>query len=644
MRMLGKLAYGALFCLLLPAILVAMAWSLDRRLDSALPVQPWIGVPIAFAGFVLLAGAIAQLMVLGRGLPMNAYPTTQRVESGLYGWFAHPIYLGFVVMVLGVSISAGSGSGLFILTSWATLASMALVVGYEGPATERRLGARQRAAATSLPGNWPLPVAMRQRFGALLAVFGPWLVVYCAFAALPPAPNAFSTYLPFEIDWPFWPSFVVVYSFTYVFAAAIPFLVPDLAALRRFMLAGWSGTLIGGLIFATVPAVAPLRGIPPDNFIGWWLQVERAQDGITAAFPSFHAFWIIVALPAWRRILRWPLTCALALAQLAACHLTGMHSLADLVLGIVLAGLCLRIEPIWHGLLRLAETVANEWRPVRLGAARFFPHGLYVLAAGIAGFLVTAALAPGVAPAWLALLAVAGLVGAILFGQFVEASTILARPLGFSGGLAGAALASIVLYVAGRIDANTVAAAAIGLCIVQMIGRLRCLAQGCCHGRLLRWADGAAGLTYRHRLSRVTLVAGLAGRPITPAPVVSVLANLATLALLVFVDVSVRDAWLVVALYCVLMGTLRFAEEGLRGEPQTPARGGLNLYQWLGLAVAVIGFALAFGMPLETTHAAHWPGLSECVWALVSAIPWVVAMSVDWPESSLPLSRLTPGK
>ncbi|OCC00738.1 hypothetical protein BA190_32370 [Labrys sp. WJW] len=645
MKRIGPIAYGALFCIVLPALLLVSARHLDARLGLAIEARPLVGGAVAGLGVVLTVAAILVLILRGKGLPMNAYPTRRRVEDGLYAWLAHPAYVGFALIVLGLSLWQGSFAGLFILTPWTGLAALALVMGYEARATDRRLGPRRQAPAIGLPENWPLPADFRRRLGAALAVFPTWTVVYCAFAALPPAADAFDTYLSFEQGLPFWPLLVPVYSFTYVFALAVPFLVPDLAALRRFVLAGWSGTAIGGLVFALLPAVAPLRGVPPDTLMGWWLQMERGSDGITAALPSFHAFWIVVAALFWRQRFGAVLVYPLALLQLAACHLTGMHSLADLVCGMALALLCLNVEAAWHGLLRLAEKVANEWRPVRLGPMRFFPHGLYILAAGSLAFLVTASLAPPYQLAPMAAMLLAGLAGAVIFGQAVEASSKLSRPLGFFGGLIGASLAAALLAMSGVIDGATLAACTIGLCIAQMLGRLRCLAQGCCHGAALAVSiPPAAGLTYRHPLSRVGLIAGMLGRPIEPAPVFSMLANLVAALLLWRVLAVTGDAWLVAGLYCWQLGIARFAEEGLRGEPQTPVRAGLNLYQWLSLAVTAVGFVIVLAAPFVPAAPPHWPEWSALFLALPLACLWALAMSVDWPESTRPLSRLTPGQ
>ncbi|MEW9309819.1 prolipoprotein diacylglyceryl transferase family protein [Labrys neptuniae] len=645
MKRIGPVAYGALFCVGLPVLLLVTAWHLDARLGIAIEAWPLAGGTIAGLGLVLVVAAILVLMLRGKGLPMNAYPTRRRVEDGLYAWLAHPAYVGFTLIVLGLSLWGGSFAGLFILTPWTGSAALALVMGYEARATDRRLGARRQAPAIGLPENWPLPADLRRRLGATLAVFPAWTVVYCVFAALLPAADAFDTYLPFERDLPFWPGLVAAYSFTYVFALAVPFLVPDLASLRRFVLAGWSGTVIGGLVFALLPAVAPLRGVPPDNLIGWWLQLERGSDGITAALPSFHAFWIVVAAFFWRERFGAALIYPLALLQLAACHVTGMHSLADLLCGIVLALLCLNIEAAWHGLLRLAERVANDWRPLRLGSMRFFPHGLYILAAGALAFLATASLAPPHQLGPMASMLLAGLAGAVIFGQAVEASSKLSRPLGFFGGLIGASLAAGLLMVSVAIDGAMLAACAIGLCIAQMLGRLRCLAQGCCHGAALAVsAPPGAGLTYRHPLSRVGLIAGMLGRPIEPAPVFSMLANLLAALLLWRVLVVSGDAWLVAGLYCWQLGIARFAEEGLRGEPQTPVRGGLNLYQWLALAVTAVGFVIVLAAPFVQAATPHWPEQSALFLALPLACLWALAMSVDWPDSTKPLSRLTPGQ
>lgn len=109
----------------------------------------------------------------------------------------------------------------------------------------------------------------------------------------------------------------------------------------------------------------------------------------------------------------------------------------------MIAPLLLQPQRAWRQLLRVTEWMANSWREWRFGSVRIINHGFY---AGAAAFvqvaIVTAAIGPG--REWKVLVtAVAGLLGAAAWAQFVEGSPLLRRPLGFYGGLIGVGLACL---------------------------------------------------------------------------------------------------------------------------------------------------------------------------------------------------------
>src|SRR5664280_1762748 len=55
---------------------------------------------------------------------------------------------------------------------------------------------------------------------------------------------------------------------------------------------------------------------------------------------------------------------------------------------------------------------------------------------------------------------------------------------------------------------------------IQATGRLRCLVQGCCHGRP---ADENIGICFTHPNSRVNKISGMAGVPLHPTQLYSCL-------------------------------------------------------------------------------------------------------------------------
>src|SRR5204862_159281 len=130
------------------------------------------------------------------------------------------------------------------------------------------------------------------------------------------------------------------------------------------------------------------------------------------------------------------------------------------------------------------------------------------------------------------------------------------------------------------------AAFTIGACVTQAFGRLRCLVQGCCHGKRM---SAPGGIHYRHPRSRALRLSDLGGVPAHPPPLYAILASLATGAILLRLWMLALPLSFVGGTYLVLMGLSRFVEEHYRGEPQTASVGGLRLYQWLAIGFVIVG-------------------------------------------------------
>lgn len=172
----AKVAYGALFVVALPALLVA--WARGSEGVVALPAygNATAGWGIAAAGALLMAGGMWQLWQQGGGLPMNAFPPERLVTAGLYRWVAHPIYTGFVAAVWGVSMAAASRSGLWMVTPMAALGCVALVLGYEGVELKRRFGERAGAVG-ALAADTEEQAGWAERVRAMWLVTLPWVAL-----------------------------------------------------------------------------------------------------------------------------------------------------------------------------------------------------------------------------------------------------------------------------------------------------------------------------------------------------------------------------------------------------------------------------------------------------------------------------------
>jgi prolipoprotein diacylglyceryltransferase len=189
-------------------------------------------------------------------------------------------------------------------------------------------------------------------------------------------------------------------------------------------------------------------------------------------------------------------------------------------------------------------------------------------------------------------------------------------------------------------EPSTLKAAAIAAAapLTQAIGRGRCLVQGCCHGGR---SIGRYTMKIVNPMSRVSYVAHLTGEPVVATQLFSAVANILAAAVLLRLWFSGARATLVCGLYLIIVGLARFAEEGLRAEPQTPSWGGLSIYQWLCAVMIVCGIAFTL-VPSTPLVPAMEVNATSIGLALIVGLFATILMSIDMPDSGLPLSLLAP--
>lgn len=132
------------FWLLLPAALLGLSFFIDGVLSlNSLSVGPTLlSYPVAAVllvlGLLLSLYSILIFAYFGDGMPIASLPPTQLVTKGPYSRSRHPIYLGYTVSLIGVSIFVKSASFLFIVLPAFTLGWIVYALLYE----ERVLGRR----------------------------------------------------------------------------------------------------------------------------------------------------------------------------------------------------------------------------------------------------------------------------------------------------------------------------------------------------------------------------------------------------------------------------------------------------------------------------------------------------------------------
>ncbi len=227
---------------------------------------------------------------------------------------------------------------------------------------------------------------------------------------------------------------------------------------------------------------------------------------------------------------------------------------------------------------------------------------------------------------------------AALWAQIIEGSAKLKRPFGYYGGVVGILFGSLAVWAMGLNGWVIIGVGSVVMPWVQAIGRLRCLVNGCCHGRP---SDNPyIGIRYFHPRSRVCNISGLKGELIHPTQLYSIL-------WLFFVGIFLFSLWnkdaistpLIFGLYLILTSLGRFVEEAYRGEVQTPSIKGLHLYQWTAIISVVTGILMTV---IQIEPAVITPGFSweTAMAAAISGLFIFFAMGVDFPTSNVRFSRL----
>ena len=634
-KQLGRWLYGAGFALLLPIGLAAWAAATAGIIPLPRVQSASLGLPLAGAGAAVLLLGMLHLWIHGGGLPMNAYPPPRYVGLGIYRLLPHPIYIGFVMLCVGISITVGSASGLWLVSPTVALGCAALVLGYERHDLAERFG---RPPRRLLPEAGDAPPSSPERLACYFFVFLPWLALYEAVIALGLPPDATAAQFAFERRLPVVEWSEAFYLSAYLVTALAPLFARTRSDLRAFSVRGLLAMVVAFPLYVTLPLAAPQRPFTPHTALGHLLCWERTLDNAAGAFPSFHVIWAVLAAEVFAG--RWPrlvwICRAWATLVAVSCVSTGQHPIADMAGGLVTVGLVARGPALWQAIRGQSERIANSWREWRIGPARVINHGFYAGAGAFLALWIAETLAGPGRQAPILLAALAAVVGAALWAQYIEGSPQLLRPFGFYGGLLGGTLGALLAPLFRTSPWLVLAAFSAGGPWAQAIGRLRCLVQGCCHGRP---APEPIGIRYIHPRSRVCRMTNWADVPLHPTPVYSILWN-------IFVALVITRCWLlhaplhlIAGLYFILNGLGRFVEEAWRGEPQTPVFARLRLYQWAAMGSVFAGVLMTALGTSEPAPVAHFDWVA-LVFAAAFGLLVCCAMGVDFPESSRRFSRL----
>ncbi len=576
---LGKVLYGSVFILLLPAMLLCWSFVLDRSIAWPVPSLPILAAGCIILGMVCMLKGMLDLTHFGHGLPMNAYPPQTFVTQGMYSLFSHPIYLGAVFLSAGTALWFQSSSGLYIITPILALMTLSLVYGYEREDMEKRFGSgiHKYRPLFSLPLSSENKAQWLKKGAMCLRIFLPWALIgyFVDYARCTRTCNGAFMGLLTTQPWHNWLS--IVWAIPYLYLIIVLLAARIEKSLLQKAIAGTLATVVGMYVYIVLPAF----GIPLRNTIWNWTLVS-----------------------------------------------------------IVLVILAMNYGVIWFTLLRITEWIGNSRYDWLFAGGRFriINHSLYsglggAIAVGILCYVIGNPLAALV-------LLVCGLVGAAVFAQVLWGSNVLARPYGYWGAVIGGGVGGFIVTFVFGIPLITIALAAV-LCapFAQAIGRLRCLVQGCCHGTV---TTKNLGIRIWQSQSRVVAISGLKGQYILATQLYSILFNIPLGFLLwgLWLSQGVSSSF-IIGLYFILTGIERFTEDAYRGEIQTRFRGRLRENQWIALGALLIGIVVTMiptslpGNPLGTSNLAFF------VTVAIGGFLTAFAMSMDFPKSTLRYSRLS---
>lgn len=615
----GKFLYAVCFAVVIPAVL--WYWGKFTEQVVLLPVvesKTTGGILISVGGLLMLWAMFA-LLHYGKGLPMNAYPPPVFVTGGPYRLFRHPIYWGFGLLMIGCFLFAGSASGIWLVSPLTILGMVALVLGHESIDLKRRFPDQTIRTVLDYPESKLDSADLRDRLTSLfwlgsILTLSNFMIGKLNGTVLPLFGESLRMIPVPENSWL---SFLSI-----LFILFVPFLLKEKETLRTWEISGFIALACSGFMAFLYPAVGA--------------QYLPAHGSVLPAVPVFLLLLSLKALysPSRKRTLIYAAVVAvLVIIQLSASRSAALH-LAGSLLIYLLSAYHLKI---WIFLQHASERIANSWKEWVFGKVRVINHGFYAGFGTFLGVLLAGILAGKEYAFALLVFTLIVNICAGLWAQLIEGSAKLKRPFGYYGGLLGGFLGSFVVWILGYNAWVIVGVCSVAMPWVQAIGRLRCLVNGCCHGR--KSDNPLIGIRYFHPRSRVCTISGLKGEPLHPTQLYAILWLTALGLFLLTLWNNDCSSPLIFGLYLILTSLGRFVEEAYRGEVQTPVFKGLHLYQWTAILALITGIILT---TVQIEPAILHPGFNgeSVLVAFISGLFVFFAMGVDFPHSNARFSRL----
>jgi protein-S-isoprenylcysteine O-methyltransferase Ste14 len=139
---------------LVALMFIVLAYFLGRFVPLPVPAPPllrYVGLFLTFVGFLLGIGAFIEFRKARTTLDPHG-SVKQVVTSGIYRFTRNPIYLGFLLMVIGLPLNSGVYWGIGMAPLYILLMNR-LVIQYEESYLERKFG-KAYTSYTSRVRRW----------------------------------------------------------------------------------------------------------------------------------------------------------------------------------------------------------------------------------------------------------------------------------------------------------------------------------------------------------------------------------------------------------------------------------------------------------------------------------------------------------
>lgn len=597
-----KLMYGSFFMLILPVLFVLLTVKTEPYVTLDIPNTAYnsiIGIFLAVIGLISMILSMTYLWIHGKGLPMNAFPPKKLVTCGPYKLVSHPIYVSSTMISLGISLYFESKSGFWLVTPVLTLLWLALVYGFEEGNINQLFPSEQVKPLIDLPENINENIQIKDLISSYILLVIPWALIYSYFNSK--------------------------MSLIYIMIVFTSIFIRKKSIMRSFLIDGLL-MMMFQLMLQSFVLIDYLRElIPADSnmllFKTSWILLSFKYNPFSCYNNTSFNYYAAIITIITTLLLK-----------------NSFLDIIDSILAFCIFSFIQNKQFIWLNVKSVLQILANSWSCYMIGYLRIINHAIYIVFGMFFSIYLSSVMVDDFRP--MIMINFFVIISGAIWGQFVEGHvSSLSRPYGYFGSSIGGLVGCVVSCYIYNIPFILISTAlALVSAFIMIFGRIRCLVQGCCHGKQ---ASEYVGIRVTNLKSRVCALANLYDQPIHATQFYSIISHVLIALFLTKLCYLKVNLLFIPSLYLILQGVTRFIEEYYRGEPQTPIFSKLKLYQWLSILQIFTGILFMF-LPNNENIQFKWNYRSNFILpSLISSLITGVAYCVDFPLSNWRFSRLS---